>query len=262
MSAAPRALGLLVVGHGRMGRAVERVARQRGHRIAGIVTHRAGSDDPLDGAELDGVDAAIEFTHGEAAPRNVDRLLRAGVATVCGSTGWDGLVDDARAVARETGTPFLWSPNFSLGLAVMSRLVAAAAAAFARLDGYAAWLHEAHHDGKRDAPSGTARHLARLVVDATPGLDAAGPAPETGRRPAGRMSVSWTRAGETPGTHVVGWSGRFDELRVEHAVRDRAVFAAGAVRAAEWLVGREGPCSLDEMISDSLGSEPPGGDQR
>lgn len=175
-------MNYLIVGHGRMGRAIDAIAAARGHRRAGIL---GAGEAPERGA----ADVAFEFTRPEAAPDNVARLLAAGIPAVCGTTGWDpgSLADPAG------GTGWIVAPNFSIGMHLFARVAAEAARTLGRSGLYQPWIHEVHHRGKRDNPSGTALHLAGILRDEGRGSAAwsgdpatAAPCPPTRCRSSGR----------------------------------------------------------------------------
>ena len=220
----------LVVGTGKMGRAVETALAARGHEVAG----RIGKDDASQAALV--ADVALEFTAPGAAARRVEELLRAGIPVVSGTTGWD--VSSMNALASELGVGFLHSANFSIGVAVLKRAAALAASAFAPFPEFEAGIVERHHSAKKDAPSGTASVLAETIALAG------------GRRP----SVVSLRQGGQPGEHVVVFEGSEESVELVHRARSRGIFAAGAVRAAEWLVssGARGPASFDDVFERRL----------
>lgn len=223
-------LRAVFVGRGGMGRAVEEAWRGRGHQVA----LRLGHD-----GELGAVDAdlAFEFTHPEAAPQRVRQLLELGLPTVCGTTGWDAT--PARELAAQRAVPLLVAPNFSIGVAVLRRLVLEAARALAPFPDFEPGILERHHRRKKDSPSGTAKLLAAAVAEGRGG--AAPP-------------VVALRQGGQPGEHLVIFEGADEELELLHRARSRAVFAAGAVAAGEWLVAARppGPVTFEEFLAVRL----------
>ena len=229
-----------LVGYGRMGRAIEAAAGARGHRLVLVVdrgARRRGVVRSVDAARWKGVDVAFEFTEGEGAAERVAALLAAGVAVVCGTTGWRSDDTAFRRAVKGARAGAVIAPNFSIGMSLFGALVKDAAAAFAAAGGYDPYLVEWHHRGKRDAPSGTALRLSRLVADATGG---------EGREPA----IASVRAGHEPGRHLVGFDGPDDTVTLSHAARGRGAFASGAVVAGEWIVGRRGIHGFDEVCRD------------
>jgi len=179
---------------------------------------------------------AFEFTTPASAEGLVVFLLSKQVPVVSGTTGWD--VSAALQAAREQKVPFLHSPNFSIGVAVMRRLAASAAALLAPFAGFEPGILERHHSAKKDAPSGTAKLLAVAVESARPGR---------------AVPVVALRQGGQPGEHVLFFEGESESLEILHRARSRAIFASGAVAAAEWLLssGRPGPVTFDEFL-DSI----------
>jgi len=232
----------LLVGYGKMGKAIEAVLVTRGHTVVGKFGGREeGERDFLEGNRAEGVDAArcemaFEFTAPEAAPRLVPLLLSKKIPVLSGSTGWN--IDAATRQAVEVGVPFLHSANFSIGVAAMRRAAAALAAALAPFREFHPGLVERHHSAKRDAPSGTARVLAADVEHAS------------GRRDVPIVSL---RQGGVPGEHTLYFEGEDETVELVHRARSRAIFAQGAVRAAEWMLrsGRSGPLSFDDFFNDA-----------
>jgi 4-hydroxy-tetrahydrodipicolinate reductase len=223
----------LLVGYGRMGKAIEAVLVQRGHHVAGRFGHR---EILLEGEEGRSDVVAFEFTSPDAAPRLVPLLLSKKISVVSGTTGWD--IASATQVAREQGVPFLHSSNFSLGVAALRRAVFAAAAALAPFPEFEPGIVERHHSAKKDAPSGTARVLALDVSRES--LSQKSP------------PIVSLRQGGQPGEHSVFFEGEDETLELVHRARSRAIFAQGAVRAAEWMIvsGRSGPLTFDEFFDD------------
>ncbi len=222
---APR---IALIGYGKMGRAIRQLAVDRGWVVTGVVERDKGGLSALAGA-----DVAIEFTTPSAATSNIQAALDAGCPIVVGTTGWyDALPTVEAAVARASGA-LLWAPNFSIGAVVFRQLIEDAARRLAALGEMDPHLIETHHAAKRDAPSGTAIALASQA------------AALLGRS----VPITSVRVGSVPGTHELLFDAPFEQIRIEHVVRDRRVFAAGALRAAEWLIGRRGVFTLDDVLA-------------
>ncbi|MEX2526891.1 MAG: 4-hydroxy-tetrahydrodipicolinate reductase [Gemmatimonadota bacterium] len=248
---------LALVGLGRMALAVERAALDRGHEVVlriGRAENPGGS--ALTPERLSGVDVAVEFTVPGAAPGNLMALARAGVPTVSGTTGWTHDLPHVTAQVREHGSSLLHASNFSLGVALFRRLVKQAAELMAPFQEYDPALLEIHHRHKVDHPSGTARDLAELLVEVLP-AKGHWAAPQDGSGPLEKdtLSVGWLRTGENPGAHAVMFEGPLDRIELRHEARDRSVFALGALRAAEWLPGRTGVFTLDDLLDSELRRE-------
>ena len=241
---------LALIGHGRMGRAVEAAAVERHHAVVA----RLDMGDRIDRKSLAGADVAVDFTLADAVVNNVSAIAGAGVDLVIGTTGWYDRMEDVAATVRDAGVGCLWSPNFSLGVQLFFRLAAAAGDLADALGEYDVHVHETHHRHKVDHPSGTAVRLAELLVGRLrrkrlwkEGPPDGTPAPEI-------LWVSSTRAGEVPGIHEVGLEGPSDSIVMRHTACGREGFARGAVSGAEWVRGRTGFFSMDEMLAQRLGS--------
>lgn len=218
-----------------MGQLVARLAQEQGHEIGLTVTSRdanGGVDDLA--AELRGCDVAIDFSVAAAVRRNVEACARAGVPLVEGTTGWNDEVDVIKRMVKEHDGTLIFGANFSVGVQVFYRIAARAAELFRGLESYDAFIEEAHHKRKRDAPSGTAAHLRDLVAGK---LDR-------------EVPVTSTRAGYIPGTHRLGFDSAADQISLTHTARSREGFAAGALVAATWIEGRKGFYEFSEVFDE------------
>ena len=223
---------VVLIGHGRMGRLVEQHAASHGCEIVGVVKSASAASD-LETANFGAVDAVIDFSLAAAVKPNLERVARRRWNAVIGTTGWQTDEAACKSIAQSAGIGVLAAANFSIGVHVFRRIVEEASRRFAGVGDVGAWLHELHHSAKKDAPSGTA-----LMLKAA--MEGAGYA-----RP---IDVSSTRAGAIPGTHQVGFDATAETVTLTHTVRDRAVFAHGALEAAKWIKGRSGWFSMDDVI--------------
>jgi 4-hydroxy-tetrahydrodipicolinate reductase len=223
---------VLLLGHGRMGTLVESLAPSYDATIAGVIDENSGERAIAEG-QFGNVDVAIDFTLADAVPKNLPQLARRKINVVIGTTGWQPHEATLREVAKQAGIGVLAASNFSLGMNVFALAVEEASRQFAKHPEFGAWIHEAHHIMKKDAPSGTALTLKKGMEKA--GYDRA-------------IDVSATRVGSVPGTHTVGFDGRSETLEFTHTVRDASVFARGALTAAKWLVGKQGWFSIRDML--------------
>lgn len=222
-----------IIGDGKMGQAISQLAVERGWRVTAIVGERESADGVgISRLSLGEPDVAVEFTQPSAAVANVTACLREKVPVVVGTTGWYESLAEVTRIATETGTGFLWSPNFSLGVNVMIELSRYAGKLMSTLDDFDAHIVETHHTRKKDAPSGTAIAIAKAASDAL-------------ERPIPTTSV---RTGSVPGTHELIFDGAFEQLSLTHVARDRRVFAEGALKAADWLVGRKGVFTMRDVL--------------
>lgn len=241
-----------IVGHGRMGRAVDAEATRRGHERAALIGREPGAGGVgVADAAAAGAEVAFEFTRSDAAERNVVALLESGVAVVCGTTGWAPGPEVERALASSRAG-LIVAPNFSVGVQLFFRLVARAGELIGGVGLHEPWIHEAHHRGKRDLPSGTARRLAQLLERHDPRVSGVHEGALDGPLAPGLVHVAGSRGGHEAGTHTVVYDGEHDEITLRHRARDRAGFALGAVLAAEWLSGRSGRHELDAVLDDMV----------
>lgn len=244
---------IALLGYGRMGREVESVALEAGHDIVLRVDVDAGQadlpgDDHVD-ARLADADVAIDFSVASAVADHVARAGRAGTDVVVGTTGWEEDMDRVRRSVEESEIGLLYGPNFSLGAHLFFRLAELAGELAGRLGQHDVHLVEAHHRHKRDHPSGTAKHVADLLVRAVDVKERWEPGPADPDAPE-VLQVTSIRAGEVAGVHLVGLDGADDRIEVRHEARGRRAFARGAVEAAEWLSGRKGYYTIDDLLDD------------
>ncbi len=242
-----------LVGYGRMGREIEAEASGRGHRLVAVLDpgmpHPLAVDAVRRGGPR-GAEVAFEFTAPAEAERNVVSLLGAGVAVVCGTTGWNAGGTPVRRAARRSSAGAVIAPNFSVGMNLFYRVVSEAARLYGRAGAYDPFVVERHHRGKKDALSGTALRLAQVVAAAgRREIRAGGP---EGPVPPGAVHVVGVRAGHEPGLHDVGFDGEHDTVTLTHRARGRSGFAHGAVLAAEWVRGRRGLHSFDDVLDHLL----------
>jgi 4-hydroxy-tetrahydrodipicolinate reductase len=225
---------IAIVGYGKMGRMIERIAAARGHEVVArfdIDNNRDGGG--LTAENLKGVDAAIEFSTPETAVENLRRLIELRIPAVAGATGWYARLDEIKKLAADHGSSLVFSSNFSVGMNLFFRIVREASELFARHDQYDPFLVEAHHKFKKDAPSGTALGIAKLMRESY------------GDRAPEAVAI---RVGHIPGTHEVGFDSEADTITLTHTARSREGFAAGAVLAAEKIVNKQGVYEFSELL--------------
>ena len=220
---------LLIVGYGRMGKLVESLSPEYGFDVAGTVDiAEAAAPDAWPQA-----DVAIDFSIADAVPENARRLAERRLNIVIGTTGWSPRESEVRKIAEQAGIGVVAAPNFALGVNLFVALAERAAQLFGPQAAFGAWLHEAHHAAKRDAPSGTALLLQTAMKE------------HAFNRP---IDVSSTRAGSIPGTHTIGFDAPGETVTLTHTARDRSGFARGALEAARWVHGRKGWFTMKDVL--------------
>lgn len=245
---------LALLGYGRMGRELEAAAHRRGDDIlvrldgegneggAGIV---AGT--------FSNVDVAVDFSCPSAVLDNVERTTELEVPLVIGTTGWAGELDAVQALVAERGGAVVHGANFSIGANVLFRLAEHAARLLDFFDDYDPYVHEHHHRGKTDSPSGTALRLAELIVSGSSRKRELQTGNPSGAIHGDALHVTSLRAGSAFGEHCVGFDGNADAIRLVHTSRGRAGFADGALLAAQWIVGKQGLFEFSDVLDDIMG---------
>lgn len=240
-----------LVGTGQMGEAVAQVAEDRGH----VIETRFHSGRPFEAADptsVEGVDVAIDFSLPSLALTHIRRYCEWGQPVVVGTTGWYDHLDTVEDLVDEHGASLLYAPNFSMGIAVVRRAIEGVLPLLDQLEDYDPFVQELHHTQKVDSPSGTAQMLGDVLVEGLERKDQVETETQHQRIDPSAVHVTSTRAGGVYGEHTVGFDGPYDRVAVEHRAKNRRGFAAGAVRAAEWLLGREGLFTLDDVLEDWL----------
>lgn len=232
-----------LIGYGKMGRQIEDILRERGHEVVLIIDADNASD--LDVEHLGAADVALEFTTPQTAFANVVRCIGAGTPVVSGTTGWNDRLAQAERLCREQGGALFYASNFCLGVNLMFRFNRQLASVMARTP-FEASITETHHIHKKDAPSGTAITLAEGMVDASAGRWrgwTSGAAAD-----ASLIGISSVREGENPGIHTVAYDAADESLVLTHTIKNRRALALGAVLAAEFLCGKRGVYTMDDLL--------------
>jgi 4-hydroxy-tetrahydrodipicolinate reductase len=232
---------LAIVGYGKMGKLIEQLAADAGFSVGlKLDIDTNVNQQGITPENFRGVDVAIEFSTPHTAVANLERLCAIGVPTIVGTTGWYGEMDRVRGFVDLSSVGVVYSPNYSIGVNVFRRAVAETARLLANQPEYGAWAWEVHHISKKDAPSGTLLQLVEEMQHA--GFTR-------------RIDVSSNRAGANPGTHEIGFDSPADTITLRHTARSREGFARGALKAAQWVIGKRGLHEFGEVIfSDDANS--------
>ena len=226
-----------------MGREIEKILRSRGHEVALIIDIDNASD--LNTQNLAGIDVAIEFTTPTTAYHNIRTCLECGTAVVSGTTGWTDRLKELQTLCEERGGAMFYASNYSLGVNLMFRLNRELARLMNRFSGYKLTMSETHHTEKKDSPSGTAVTLAEDAIarldDKTGWVNEPTAAPTL-------IGIEAFREGMNPGEHSVVYTSEDDVLEIRHAIKNRRTLALGAVVAAEFLCGKKGVYTMDDMF--------------
>lgn len=225
---------IAIIGDGKMGKTIAALAKDRGWTVTTVLGEKENPDGSgITRDSLKGAQVAIEFTEPKSAARNVRACVSAGCPVVVGTTGWYDSLDAVSADVVGGGGAMLWSANFSIGIQIFLDLARRAGALVAGVEGWDAHIVETHHSAKKDAPSGTAIVIEQATRE---GIERETP-------------ITSIRTGAVPGTHELILDSQAEQLSITHTVRDRAVFAAGALAAADWLVGKRGVFTMRDFLS-------------
>lgn len=233
---------IALIGYGKMGKTIERIALGRGHEIVSIIDIYNQSD--IDSDAFRSADVAIEFTTPSTAVDNYLKAFAQGVPVVSGSTGWTTRMPEIKAICDKGEATFFWTSNFSLGVNIFFAVNKYLASLMDGFNQYRPEMTEIHHIHKLDHPSGTAITLAEGLIDKVNRIDEW--TEETNST--GKLLINHQRLGEVPGTHIVSWESEVDTITIEHKAKSREGFALGAVIAAEWVKGRKGFLTMDELM--------------
>jgi len=248
-------MNIALIGYGKLGGVVKSLADSKGISIAAII------DPAVEGAtakeitekSLTGADVCIDFTLPEAVMGNVEKVAALGKNLVVGTTGWYDDLEKVRKIVEDSGIGFLYASNFSLGMNIFFRMVKNSAAYFNKFEDYDAFGYELHHNRKKDSPSGTARSLGEIMLKEIKGKNKVVYDKLDRKIGKDELHFASVRAGDIPGTHVVGFDSSADSVELKHTARNREGFGLGALKAADWINGKKGFYSIDDMMNEILG---------
>ena len=229
---------IALLGYGRMGKEIEKIALSRGHEIV----IKKDVDDVID---ITLADVAIDFSVPSSAYNNITNCINNNVPVISGTTGWLDKYEDAVALCKEKKSAFIYASNFSLGVNIFFELNKQLAKMMSSLEDYNISMEEIHHTKKLDAPSGTAITLAEGIIENSSKnnweLDE-----KTSEE---NIPIVAKRIPEVPGTHTVWYDSEVDSIEIKHTAHSRKGFALGAVVAAEWIVGKQGVFSMKDVLN-------------
>ncbi len=239
-------MNITLIGYGKMGKAIEEIAIERGHTIVNCVT----SAQPLSNIDLSTTDVAIEFTKPELAVDHIQKCIEQHVSVVVGTTGWNERLEEVKTLVQQKNGSLLHASNFSIGVNIFFEINKKLAALMSGHYDYTAELEEIHHLQKLDAPSGTAITLANGILennqDYVSWVLGEEIPPHTN---ANQLSVTSYRKPDVPGTHAIRYTSEIDTITIAHEAHNRKGFALGAVIAAEWIVGKKGVFTMNNVLN-------------
>ncbi|MGM0431314.1 MAG: 4-hydroxy-tetrahydrodipicolinate reductase [Spirochaetota bacterium] len=250
---------IAICGYGKMGKLIKETAEQAGHDVCAVIdpesTDNAVTHHKLTKEAVKAADVVIDFTIPKSAVPNVRIYSEAGVSVVMGTTGWYDRMGEVETLVDNAGIGMIWSGNFSLGVNALFALVRYAGKVMNNLTEYDCMVHEYHHRRKADSPSGTAEMIGNILLEQLDSKEKM--VVDALHRPIeeDELHVSSTRGGSIPGTHTISFDSPVDTIEIRHTARGREGFAAGAVKAAQWIASRKGLYSIDAMMKNMIGVE-------
>ncbi|MCR4325701.1 MAG: 4-hydroxy-tetrahydrodipicolinate reductase [Patescibacteria group bacterium] len=243
---------IALIGYGGMGRALAHAARARGHEISAVIDSTApeATASSVGAGAFNGADIAIDFSSAEGVLDSTKACIEAGVPLVVGTTGWYDRVEEVRTLIEKSPQRigFLWSSNFSVGVHLYFRIIKEAARLANNLEEYDIWGHEIHHAGKADSPSGTAKTLEKILLDALERKDSVVEDRLDRKRKDSEIHFSSVRGGPVNFGHTIGFDSAADRILITHEARSRDGYSLGAVKAAEWLIGKTGFYDMNDYM--------------
>jgi 4-hydroxy-tetrahydrodipicolinate reductase len=240
-------LRILLIGYGKMGRAIEQVARERGHTIVACVSDKQGDISHICKSYQPNI--AFEFTSPDSAPSNIRQLIESRIPVVCGSTGWLSEWETVKNLVLDHKGAFFYASNFSLGMNLLFHLAEATGRFMEHHPDYDVSIEEIHHTEKKDMPSGTAITLAERLMRSMRSKKSWKLNAESSKDSIG---ISAIRQANVPGTHIVTFSSAVDTIQLSHTAHSRMGFASGAIHAGEWLLGKTGVFSMEDLLREKF----------
>lgn len=234
---------IALIGYGKMGKAIEEVALQKGHEV--LYRIDVESQDLMQSRYLKEADVAIEFSTPKTAYQNILKCFEAGIPVVCGSTGWLDRLEEIKQRCQNEGKTFLYASNFSIGVNLFFELNKQLARLMGPQSQYEVSMEEIHHTEKKDSPSGTAITLAEGIIDIL--SQKSKWVNETTADP-DAISIISKRINPAPGTHIIRYTSEVDDIEIRHTAHSRKGFATGAVVAAEWIQNRKGVYNMQDVL--------------
>lgn len=239
-------LKILLIGYGKMGKAIETIALQRGHNITAIISDKHTDLVPICRSYQPNI--AFEFTSPQSAYHNISHLLDAGIPTVCGSTGWTDKLPEIRKRVEKENLSFFYAPNYSIGMNFFFQLAEQAGRFLEQHPEYEIHIEETHHTEKKDIPSGTAISIAERLIKLVSRKTNWKLGPAKPNKDA--IIIDANRTSNIPGTHSLSFSSAIDTIELCHTAHSRMGFAHGAVLAGEWLLGKKGFFGMEDLLQN------------
>ena len=241
-------MNITLIGYGKMGKEIDRLASERGITVIG----RLEPETKIPESDIQRTDVAIHFASPESVFVDAQRWSNAGKNLVVGTTGWQSDLEKVKEVIRRNKVGLVYAPNFSAGVNIFFRLIREAAKIMNRFAEYDVTVHEEHHKDKVDSPSGTALTVANVLLEQIARKKTPLSGSSEGKIKPEQLQITSTRAGAIVGTHIVTFDSLADSIEVKHTAKNRTGFAVGALLAADWIVGKQGVFTMEDVLADII----------
>lgn len=236
-------MNIALFGYGKMGKEIEAIALERGHDV--VIKINRENVDSITFSDLQKVDAVIEFSTPHSVLNNIKTCLNANVPIVVGTTGWQNELENVKTLCNEKNGSFFYASNFSLGVAIFSKVNEYLAGIMNNYPSYEVSMKEIHHIHKLDKPSGTAIALANQIIDKIDQKKKWSITEKSGET----LFIEDVREGMVPGTHIVKYSSSIDDIEIMHKAHNRKGFALGAILAAEFIQDKKGVFTMSDLLN-------------
>ena len=235
-----------MIGYGKMGKAIEKIALERGHTIVLVIENRNSKKTEL--LSQYNIDAVIEFTSPESAVRNILTCFTNNIPVVCGTTGWQNDLEFIKEKCLNDNQSLIYASNFSIGVNLFFEINRMTAGIMNKWKDWSPSVEEIHHAAKKDAPSGTAITISNDLISRLDSFDSWELIDKQNESKKGAIGITSERTGDVPGTHTVSYSSENDMIEITHKAFNRNGFATGAVIAAEWIIDKKGFYTMRDVL--------------
>ena len=229
---------IALIGYGKMGKLLHSLCLKNGHEIVSIIDENSSEyDSTINKSRLNGAEVALEFTQPKGVLERVQALANCGVNIVIGTSGWYDKIEEVEEIANSSKVGIIYSANFSIGMNLFFQVIDYLSKMMAQIPNYDLYAFEEHHNEKKDRPSGTAKYISSLIK-------------KNQSQVTSNFEFESIRAGKKPGTHLVGYDSDYDFIELKHLARERSAFVSGAVKSAEWIVGKSGFYNFSDYFKE------------
>lgn len=235
---------IALIGYGKMGKEIERCAIEKQITVSAIFDENK----PMTVNDIQNTDICIDFSVPSAVVSNIRLYAEAGKNAVVGTTGWLEHIDEVERIVNDSGIGLIYASNFSMGVNAFFKIIEQAAELMNHFSDYDAFVHELHHNQKVDSPSGTALSIAKIMIEKIDRKKSILPGTPNGKINADQLHITSSRIGSVPGTHTVHFDSPADSIELTHTARNRSGFALGALFAAQWIQGKKGIYTMEDVL--------------